>query len=106
MDRHPNPARPPAAFTMPELLVVITIIVLLASILVPVVSKVRRAARNADVQNQMSEIAQACDRYYNDYHAYPGPLSNDVIRSNSTNPAVLGVTFVTPAPPNVAGSPF
>jgi type II secretory pathway pseudopilin PulG len=92
-------SRRAGAFTMAELLVVITIIILLMSILVPVVSKVRQSARNADVQNQIAELGSAIDRYYNDFQAYPGPLSNDQIRNNATQgTTAAGISFISPVP--------
>ncbi len=66
-------------FTILELLVVIGIIVILIGILIPVVSKVRKSARAADTTNQISVIQGAIERYYSDFHAYPGPLSNSEI---------------------------
>jgi type II secretory pathway pseudopilin PulG len=66
-------------FTLVELLVVIGIIIILVGILLPVISKIRYAAYNADTQNEISQISNACSSYYSTYHAYPGPFSNDDI---------------------------
>jgi prepilin-type N-terminal cleavage/methylation domain-containing protein len=66
----------PRGFTLIELLVVIGIIVLLISILVPVVSQVRKAASDTSTQGQMQRIMQACESYYHDFNAYPGPIAN------------------------------
>ncbi|MGD0461949.1 MAG: hypothetical protein ABSB74_05635 [Tepidisphaeraceae bacterium] len=68
-----------SAFTIVELLVVIGIIVVLMGILFPVISRIRRAAQVADTQNELSQIANACNAYYSTFNAYPGPLSNDYI---------------------------
>jgi prepilin-type N-terminal cleavage/methylation domain-containing protein len=63
-------------FTLIELLVVIGIILLLISILMPVVSRVRLAAYDASTQSQMQRIMQACESYYHDWNSYPGPVPN------------------------------
>jgi prepilin-type N-terminal cleavage/methylation domain-containing protein len=79
-------------FTLTEILVVIGIIVVLMSILLPVVSKIRYAAYNADTQNEISQISNACTAYYSTYHAYPGPFSNDDTSGGPTNQTSSGFT--------------
>jgi prepilin-type N-terminal cleavage/methylation domain-containing protein len=64
-------------FTLVELLVVIGIIVILIAILLPVVSKVRTEAYSANTLNTIQQLSSACERYYQDFGAYPGPISND-----------------------------
>lgn len=87
--------RPPArAFTTIELLVVIGIIVVLIGLLVPVVSKVRDSARAANTASFISNLSTAIEQYYQDFKAYPGPLSNNEIRSQS----YAGFNYVTPWP--------
>lgn len=83
---HPHRAR---GFTLIELLVVIGIILLLMSILLPVVSQIRKAAYDTSTQSQMQRIMQACESYYHDFNAYPGPIAN-VNLSGGPNP-VSGV---------------
>jgi len=78
---HHSPKRP--AFTLVELLTVVLIISVLVGLLIPVVGKVRRSAQAAAVQNQISIIGQACDNYFHDFHAYPGPVSNLNIGPNA-----------------------
>jgi prepilin-type N-terminal cleavage/methylation domain-containing protein len=67
------------AFTLLEMLVVIGIITLLAAILIPVVSQVRMRAFVAQTQGEMQRIMTACTTYYSDFHAYPGPLANNML---------------------------
>jgi len=88
-------------FTVIELLVVIGLILLLIGILVPVVSKVRRAGYVADTQQELSQLSTAIQSYYSDFHSYPGPFSNDQIEGTAagfkmeiyTQPAGPNTTF-------------
>ena len=77
--RHSNFVIRHSAFTLIELLVVIGIIALLASILFPVIGKVRESAREADTKALIGSIDAACQTYKQDYNAYPGPLPNAYI---------------------------
>lgn len=86
--RRPSPAR---GFTLIELLVVIGIIVLLAAILMPVVSRVRQQSFNTSTQAQMQRIMQACESYFHDFNAYPGPVANANLNGGSA-PAPLAST--------------
>ena len=75
---------PRRGFTLIELLVVIGIIVLLVSILVPVVSSVRKRAFATTTQAQMQRLATAIQAYYHDFNAYPGPLPNSQLMGSSS----------------------
>jgi prepilin-type N-terminal cleavage/methylation domain-containing protein len=68
-------------FTLIELLVVIGILVVLAGILLPVISRVRDNARAADTRAQVGTLSALMQAYYGDHNAYPGPLSNMQIRT-------------------------
>jgi type II secretory pathway pseudopilin PulG len=83
-------------FTTIELLVTIGIIVLLISILIPVVSRVREAAKRADTSAWIAQLSGAIEAYHQDFKAYPGPLSNDQVRGTPATTAGLG--FVSPWP--------
>ena len=59
-------------FTLVELLVVITIIIILAAILFPVFARVRRAAQKTACLSNLREIGNAVRMYTNDYdECYP-----------------------------------
>jgi prepilin-type N-terminal cleavage/methylation domain-containing protein len=71
-----RPANIRRGFTLIELLVVIGIMLLLMAILLPVVSQVRIRAYDTSTQSEMSRIMAACQMYYHDFNAYPGPIAN------------------------------
>jgi type II secretory pathway pseudopilin PulG len=74
---------------------VIVILGLLMGIMIPVVSRVRQAAYEADTRSRINVIADAINRYYSDFQAYPGVFSNAEI----TAPGV-----VLAGPPGLPGS--
>jgi hypothetical protein len=49
---------------------------LLMAILLPVVSQVRIRAYDTSTQSEMSRIMAACQMYFHDFNAYPGPIAN------------------------------
>jgi prepilin-type N-terminal cleavage/methylation domain-containing protein len=99
----PAASRRRPAFTLAEMLIVIGIIALLAAILVPTVSGVRKTAKRTQSQARLAAIAAACHNYYNDFKAYPGPLRNDqVVGGNPPKPtAGVKITIL-----RRDGSPF
>lgn len=62
------------AFTLVELLTVMTIIALLSAILLPVLGQVRRSARRQQVAGQLANLGMAIDAYHTQFSAYPGPV--------------------------------
>jgi prepilin-type N-terminal cleavage/methylation domain-containing protein/prepilin-type processing-associated H-X9-DG protein len=70
-------SRPPQAFTLVELLVVIGIIALLISILLPILGKIRDAARTVACLANLKSAAQGMQLYASENHDYiPGsPLT-------------------------------
>lgn len=77
------------AFTLVELLVVISIIILLVGIMVPVVQSAVRAAEKARTEVWVSELGNGCELYRGDHSFYPGqkeiPLNQIGEYANSTN---------------------
>jgi prepilin-type N-terminal cleavage/methylation domain-containing protein len=86
------------AFTMVELMTVLTIIVILVTILLPVVSSARKRAAAALVNAQLSGIAGAMDRYHQEFGAYPGPLPDNWL---GPNPSAAANITIGPGGPTV-----
>ncbi len=99
-------------FTLIELLVTIGIIVILIGILLPVVASVRKAAFVTSTKQEMATIGAACQAYYQDFRAYPGPIAQNDIDAAAAA-AVAGSAPVPPTqiPPtfalleNITGTP-
>jgi prepilin-type N-terminal cleavage/methylation domain-containing protein len=66
-----TPLRPKAAFTLIELLAVITIIGILAGLTLGAAGAVRRHGATSTAKAEVAALQAACDRYYADYSAYP-----------------------------------
>ena len=74
-----NPARTHRAFTIVELLTVMSIIVILIGLLVPALNRVRQYATGVRQQAQLHSIASALELFRNEYGDYPdsGALDPD-----------------------------
>jgi prepilin-type N-terminal cleavage/methylation domain-containing protein len=68
-----------SGFTLVELLVVIGIILILIGLLFPAISAVQKQARASATKQEMSRIQSACNAYYLDFRAYPGPFSENQV---------------------------
>lgn len=87
-------------FTLVELLTVIGIIVILLGILLPVVASIRKKGFETSTSQEMSRIGTACQAYYSDFHAYPGPMPEGNLDSptnppTAIAPVIAGMSHVT-----------
>ena len=76
-----TPRRPVAAFTLIELLAVITIIGILAGLTLGAAGAVRRHGATSTAKAEVAALQAACDRYYADNNLYPS--------NSSINPASI-----------------
>jgi prepilin-type N-terminal cleavage/methylation domain-containing protein len=90
------PLRTMAAFTLVELLAVITIIGILAGLTLGAAGAVRRHGANSTAKAEVAALQAACDRYYADNTAYPIGTASP---TNVTAPAGATNLFI-----NLVGS--
>jgi prepilin-type N-terminal cleavage/methylation domain-containing protein len=83
----PRLSRARSGFTLVELMIVIGIILILIGLLFPAISAVRRQAAASATKQEMSRIQIACNAYYQDFRAYPGPIPESMLATQSP-PAV------------------
>lgn len=81
--RHP---RHPAGFTLVELLIVITIVVILLALLLPAVHKIRVIGQETEARNEISQMSNAATTFKNDWAQCPPSLFRLPTRPVSTNP--------------------
>jgi len=100
-----TPRRPTAAFTLIEILAVITIIGILAGLTLGAAGAVRRHGATSTAKAQVAALQAACDRYYADYNLYPTTNSMpDPASSSDVNPSPSGK--YTTAGPSLFNSLF
>ncbi len=67
----PYPLRPEKAFTLVELLVVITIIAILIGLLFPVIGAVMKKAKKTEAETNLRAVVAAIEGYHVEYGRYP-----------------------------------
>ena len=86
-----SPTSRAAAFTLVELLVVITIIIILAGLLFPAFGAVQERAKKVQALNDAQGIVNAVKNYYTEYGRYPlptaagGVVQDYVFKPNGSN---------------------
>ena len=90
-----TPRRPTAAFTLIELLAVITIIGILAGLTLGAAGAVRRHGATSTAKAEVAALQAACDRYFADNNLYPSNTSTTPSVVNPTNYAAAGQTLFT-----------
>lgn len=96
--------RPIAGFTLVELMTVLAIVVILVTILLPTISKMRRTAWVASTRAEIAAISGAVERYQQNYSVYPGPLTDDQLYKKATPNNNSGVPDALGNLTNVTGS--
>ncbi|MEX0932141.1 MAG: prepilin-type N-terminal cleavage/methylation domain-containing protein [Candidatus Saccharimonadales bacterium] len=97
-------------FTIVELLVVIVVIAILATLTIPQVLNYFQRGRDLDRKNDLRVIQQSSEEYYTDNEYYPTATSGlvpDYISEVPTDPQTSNAYTYTPAPPacdNTAGN--
>ena len=90
-----TPRRSSAAFTLIELLAVITIIGILAGLTLGAAGAVRRHGATSTAKAEVAALQAACDRYFADYNLYPSNTSTTPSVVNPTNYVTAGQTLFT-----------
>jgi prepilin-type N-terminal cleavage/methylation domain-containing protein len=94
----------PRAFTLVELLVVISIIAVLAGLLLPVLAGMKKKAKIAVARSEMSNFATAIKAYEAEYNRFPMSKNTETLAMTG-NPAVSMNGDVTIGLPPAPGTP-
>ncbi|HXR03984.1 MAG TPA: type II secretion system protein [Verrucomicrobiae bacterium] len=91
--------RPRAGFTLVELLTVIAIIAILASMLLVVLSAAKKHALRVQAHTEVVEIANAIEKYDSDYGRFPVSTNAQLAASAAKSDFTYGWVFNTPSTP-------
>jgi len=94
-------SRSPGAFTLVEILVVVSIIIILMAMLVPITASVIKDSRRKAAKASMNTMEMALERYYNDLGDYPpdntpGSDGNEALTHHLTTRFKIGERYVGP----------
>ncbi|HEX4343809.1 MAG TPA: type II secretion system protein, partial [Verrucomicrobiae bacterium] len=92
------------AFTLIELLVVISIIAILASLLLPVIGRVKLKAQIKQAQTDMYNIKAAVEHYETEYNRLPGTNTADTTFGYAGVITAGGNYLVSPTTPSVTNN--
>jgi prepilin-type N-terminal cleavage/methylation domain-containing protein len=85
-----------SGFTLVELLVVMSIILILVSIALPAANSARQKAKDTEVMAGCHEIQTALEQYKMDFHGYPGARwQQDSSNNWYAGPGIIGATPTT-----------
>jgi prepilin-type N-terminal cleavage/methylation domain-containing protein len=83
------------AFTLVELLVAIGIAAVLITLVVGVIAKVKQAAYRSTTAATIAALQGAVEQYYQNFKAYPGPVSDEAVCGLDNSGLPIGVQRVS-----------
>lgn len=105
-DKSQEQHRPAYAFTLIELLVVIAIIGILASMLLPALSRAKTAAKVASARTEMANLNSAISQYQSDYNVLPASTNAVAAAATRSLDFTFGTILVSTGPTGGPVSPL